>query len=144
MTTTARSQRGLAGLGALFGTFLLTIVSIGCGPISGPVVVSGSCTVQVVQKDQDGSLHVLVPPYVVPYVKDRAAAVVIRGQSWAHVHVTQADSAGTVRRDDVVPGAEMATGKRTWGLDAEGPWRFHLQDELNGCAAEFTIEARAS
>ena len=92
--------------------------------------------------DDDGELHVLAPPYVVPYSEQKGALIVMRGQSWAHVHVTQADAVGTVRRDEFVPGNEMATGQRGWSLDVKGTWRFRLADDVNGCVREFSIEAR--
>jgi hypothetical protein len=76
-----------------------------------------------------------------PWSKGKGILLVMRGQSWAHVHVTQADSAGTVRRDEFVPGAEIA-GQRGWSLDEEGSWRFRLVDDVNGCVAEFTVDAR--
>jgi hypothetical protein len=107
-----------------------------------PPIVVGACTLRLTSKDETGGLHVLVPPYVAPYSKQKSVLFVMRGQSWAHVHVTQADPVGTVRRDEFVPGNEMATGARGWVLDVEGIWRFRLADDVNGCIQEFSIEAR--
>jgi hypothetical protein len=50
------------------------------GQIEPPVAV-GACTLQLASKDESGGLHVLVPPYVVPYSKEKAALFVMRGQS---------------------------------------------------------------
>jgi hypothetical protein len=144
MKSAARSQRASVGFRSFLAALSLAIFFIGCGPILDPPALVGGCTLQVERKDPDGSLHVLVPPFVVPYAKDRGAVVVMRGQSWAHVHVTQADGAGTVRRNEFVLGVDMARGAREWVLDVVGPWRFHLEDDGNRCVADFTIEARPS
>ena len=120
----------------------MSVLLAACGSLTDPSVQIGPCTLQVELRDDDGELHVLVPPYVVPYAERNVALIVMRGQSWAHVHVTQADAAGTVRRDEYVPGNEMATGRRGWGLDVKGTWRFRLADDVNGCVHEFSIEAR--
>ena len=139
MKSTTRSGRPPSPLLAVLA---MSALVMGCGLMIDPPVLVGGCTLQVERRDEDGVLHVLVPPYVVPYSKADGVLLVLRGQSWAHVHVTQADPAGTVRRDEFVPGDEMAMGARGWGLDVEGRWHFRLVDDVNGCVGEFTIEAR--
>jgi hypothetical protein len=113
-----------------------------CGTPVDPPIAIGPCTLQVERKGDDGRLHVLVPPYVVPYSDEEGSGLLVfRGSGWTNAHVTQADPVGTVRRNEYVPGGEMATGQRGWFLDVEGTWRFRLEDD-NGCVREFSIEAR--
>jgi hypothetical protein len=115
-----------------------------CGSLTGPIVGSGPCTLQVEQEDPDGERHVLTPPYVMSLVHAEGRLLVLHGQGWARVRLTATDGAGTLRQDDVVRGDALANGRAKWWPDGEGVWTLRLTDDVKGCVREFSIEARSA